>query len=89
MGNVYMQKLQQSTAVKGKTIEIEEVVNGAVHLITKEVITKYKILISEPLLQDDWMKGMCTELEGLSQGYGEKGTKDYVNGTHTVLFMDL
>ena len=34
------------------------------------------------------MKGMCKELESLSQGYGEKWIDNYVKGAHTVLFMD-
>jgi hypothetical protein len=32
---------------------------------------------------------MCKELGRLSQGYGEKGTDEYVKVTNTVLFMDL
>ena len=68
---------------------LKEVASGVVHPITKETITKYKKLINDPLLQDDWMKGMCKELGRLAQGCGEKGTDEYVKGTNTVLFMDL
>ena len=40
---------------------LEEVANSVVHPVTKRTITKYKKLINDPLLQDDWMKGMCKE----------------------------
>ena len=33
-------------------IDIEEYANGVVHPVTKETITKYKILIEDPLLKD-------------------------------------
>ena len=78
MGNSYMQELKQSMAYNANPIGLEEVANGVVHPVTKETITKYKKLINEPLLRDDWMKGMCKELGRLAQGYGEKGTDDYV-----------
>ena len=35
------------------------------------------------------MRGMCKELGRLAQGYGEKGTDDYIKDTNTVLFIDL
>ena len=68
---------------------MEEVGNSVVHSITKETIIKYKTLISDPLLQDNWMKGMCKDLGRLSQRYGEKRAEDHVKGTNTFLFMDL
>ena len=52
------------------TIGLEMVANGVVHRVTKEMITKYKKLINGPLLQDDWMKGICKEVGRLAQGYG-------------------
>ena len=52
---------------------LEEVANSVVHQVTKETITKYKKLINDPLLRDDWMKGMCKELGKVAQGYGENG----------------
>jgi hypothetical protein len=67
---------------------MEEVTNGVVQPVTKETITKYKRLISDPLLRD-WMKGMCKELGRLSQGYKEESTSEYVKSTNTVLLMDL
>ena len=88
-GNLYMQELQQSMANNATPSGLEEVASGVVHPVTKETITKYKKLINDPLLRDDWMKGMCKELGRLAQGYGEKGADDYVKGTNTVLFMDL
>ena len=80
MGNSYMQELQHSMANNTTLSGLEEVANGVVHPVTKETITKHKKLINDPLLQDDWMKGMCKELGRLSRGYGEKGAD---------LFMDL
>ena len=68
---------------------LEVVANGVTHPLTKETITKCKKLITDPLLRDDWMKGMCKELGRLAQGHGEKGADDYLKGTNTVLFMDL
>ena len=35
------------------------------------------------------MKGMCKELGRFSQGYGEKGSDEYIKGTNRVFFMDL
>ena len=32
---------------------------------------------------------MCKELGRLVQGYGQKGTYEYVKGTNTILSMDL
>ena len=52
---------------------MERTANGVVHPVTEETITKYKTLISDPLLQDNWTKGIFKELEKLSKGYGEKG----------------
>ena len=42
MDNLYMHKIQQSTAIKGKSIKTEEVASGAVHPLTKGTITRYK-----------------------------------------------
>ena len=68
---------------------LKEVANGVVHPVTKETITNYKKRINDPLLRDDWMKGVCKELGRLAHGYGKEGADDYVKGTNTVLFMDL
>ena len=40
---------------------MREMVNGVVHPVAKETITKYNKLIADPLLRDDWMKDMCKE----------------------------
>ena len=55
--------------------------NGVVHPITKETITNYKKLISDPILRDIWMRAMAKELGRLAQGYGD------VEGTNTVQFL--
>ena len=49
------------------TVSIEQIANGVVHPTTKETITKYKKLITDPLLRDDWMLVMCKELGLLAQ----------------------
>ena len=84
-----MQELQQSMVNNATPSGLEEVANGVVHQVTKETITKYKKLINDPLLRNDWMKGMCKVLGRLAQGYGKEGADDYVKGTNTVLFVDL
>ena len=81
MGNLYMQEFRQIMTNNADPIRLEAVANGVVYPVTKETITKYKNLINDPLLQDNWIKGMCKELGRLAQGYGEKGTDDYVKGT--------
>ena len=80
IGNAYMQELQQSMVNNDTPSGLEEVDNGVVHPVTKETITKYKTLINDPLLRDDWMKGMCKELGRLEQGYRKEGADDYVKG---------
>ena len=89
MGNLYMQELQQSTAENSNPIEMKEIATSVVYPITRDIITKYKQLISDPLVQDDWTKGMCKELVRLYQGYEEKRTGNYVKGMNRVLSMDL
>ena len=64
-------------------MDIKEQCNGVVHPITNKTITKYKKLINEPLLCDDWMKEMRIELGQLAQGYGS------TEGTDTIHFTSL
>ena len=52
-----------------------------VHPHTKETITRYIHIISNPVLRDVWIKAMCIELGRLYNGY--KDTK----GTQTVHYM--
>ena len=82
-------KLAACWRLETESTALKEVANGVVHPVTKETITKYKKLINDPLLRDDWMKGMCKELGRLAQEYREKGADDYVKGTNTVLFINL
>ena len=89
MGKSYVQELQQSMKNNTTPSGLKEVANDVVYPVTEEIITKYKTLINDSLLQYYWMKGMCKELGRLAQGYGEKGADDYVKGMNTVLFMDL
>ena len=50
IGIVYMQELQQSMVNNATPSRLKEVANGVVHPVTKEIITKYKKLINDPLL---------------------------------------
>ena len=52
------------------------------HPVTKETITKYQKLVSNPLLRDVWAEAMAKELGRLVQGY------DNVEGTDTIRFLD-
>ena len=83
MGNVFMDALKDQVAESKVNLDPEHVVNGVVHPVTKETITKYKKLINDPILRDTWLEGMCKELGRLAQGYGD------VKGTNTVRFMSL
>ena len=46
----------------------EHMANGVVHPVTKETITKYKKLISDPVLRETWLEAVCKELGRLAQG---------------------
>ena len=63
-------------------ITVKHTCNGVVHPVSGQVITKYKTLINDNLLQDIWEEAMCIELGRLSQGY-----KD-TQYTNTIRFMD-
>ena len=62
---------------------IEEVVNGVVHPVTKETITKYQKLVDYSILREIWEMAMCVELGGLTQGFGD------TKGTETIRFLEL
>ena len=62
---------------------IEEVVNGVVHPVTKETITKYQKLVDDPILREIWEMAMCVELGRLTQGFGD------TKGTETMRFLEL
>ena len=49
IGDLYMQELQQSIVENSNLTNIKEVANGVVHPITKETVTQYRTLISDPL----------------------------------------
>ena len=82
MGNEFLEELKR-TKIKASLHALEEVVNGVVHPVTKETITKYKQLIADPLLRETWPKAMCKELRRLCQGF------DKTEGTDTMKFLDL
>ena len=44
-------------------IDIEGYVNGVVHPITNDTITKYKTLIEDQIVKNKWKKAMCVELD--------------------------
>ena len=47
---------------------IDHVCNGVVHPVTKETITKYSKLVTDPLLRDIWTVAMLKELHQLADG---------------------
>ncbi len=56
-------------------------VNGVVHLMTNETMTKYAKIIEVPELRKVWLEAMCKELKRLAQGSGN------TKGTDTIQFM--
>ena len=89
IGNKYLEELSHMAGRNLDPVDIEQIVNGVVHPVTKEIITKYKKLIADPLLRDDWMLGVYKELGRLAQGYGKEDSDDYVKGTNTCFFMNF
>ena len=83
IGNVFVDSLKERVKESEANVHPEHMANGVVHPVTKETITKYKKLISDPLLRKTWLEAMCRELGRLAQGYGD------VKGTNTVRFMSL
>ena len=82
MGNAFLEELKR-TKINASPHALEEVANGVVHPVTKETITKYKQLITDPLLRETWSKAMCKELGRLCQGFGK------TEGTDTMRCLDL
>ena len=60
---------------------LKPMVNGAVYPVTKETITNYKTLISNPITRKIRLKAMAKELRRLAQGRGD------TKGTSTIQFM--
>ena len=79
MGNAFLEELKR-TAINATPTALDEVANGVVHPVTKEIITKYKKLIEDSLLRETWSKAMCKEVGRLCQGFGE------TEGTDTMSF---
>ena len=87
-----MEYLEELSHMAGRILDpvnIEQIVNGVIHPVTKETITKYKKLITDTVLRDEWMLGMCKKLGRLAQGYGEEGHDEYVEGTNTCFFVNF
>ena len=82
MGNIFMDTLK-GRVEECENCDPERVANGVVHPVSKETITKYKKIISDPILRDTWLEAMCKELGRLAQGYGD------TKGTNTIRFMNL
>jgi hypothetical protein len=61
-------KLNNSSNRFQHNINIEEVCNGVVHPITKQMITKYTKLMDDPALIGLWVPAMSKELHCLAQG---------------------
>jgi hypothetical protein len=63
-------------------INIEEVCNGILHPINKEMITKYTKLMEDPDLKGLWVPAMSKELHCLAQG------KEGVTfGSNTIFYL--
>ena len=71
------------TVKMSDSLDIKEVRNGAMHLITNKIITKYKKLLSHPLLRDVWLKAIRVKLGSLAQRYGN------IKGANTLKSMTL
>lgn len=76
LGNAYLDELSNMAGSNLGPVKIEQIINGVVHPITKETITKYKRIIANPLLKDDWMMGIYKKLGRLAQCHDETGTDD-------------
>jgi hypothetical protein len=75
-------KLNNSSNRFQNNINIEEVCNGIIHLITKEIITKYTKLMDDPALKDLWVPALSKEPQCLDQG------KEGVTvGTYTIFYL--
>ena len=68
MGNEYLEELSHMAGRNLDPVDTEQIANGVVHTVTNKTITKYKKLIADPVLRDDWMLGICKELGRLAQG---------------------
>jgi hypothetical protein len=75
-------KLNNSTNRFQHNINIEEICNGVIHPITKEVITKYTELMDNQALKDLWAPAMSKELHSLV-----KGKEDVMVGTNTIFYL--
>ena len=51
-----------------KELGVEHVANRVVHPVTKETITNYKKLISDPITCKIWLEAMAKELGRMAQG---------------------
>ena len=77
-----MDEMKHTIEFNDAPFSLQHMANGVVHPVTKETITKYKKLIEDPLLRDEWSKAMCRELGRLTQGFED--TKE----TNTMRFMN-
>ena len=66
MRNAFIEEMRQTVKVYDTLFSPDEVVNGVVHPVTKETITKYKQLIADPITRKVWEKAMCKELGRLT-----------------------
>ena len=48
MGNEYLEELSHVAGRNLDPVDIEQIANGVVHPVTKETITKYNKLITDP-----------------------------------------
>jgi hypothetical protein len=82
LSNTIPQTLQRHhKQYTGPISKIVHYCNGIVHPVTKETITNYRKLITDPLLKDLWTKAMSKELHQLAQG-----CHGVTKGTNTIIF---
>ena len=87
-GNTFLKEMRQTVTVNDTPLKSEDIMNGGVHPVTEEAITKYKQLIDDPLTREVWSKVMCEELGRLSQGYDKEGSPYHTEDTNSIGFLD-
>ncbi len=52
-------------------VDLQDLCNGVIHLITKKTLTNYEKVIECPKLRERWIKAMFKELGNIAQGYSD------------------
>ena len=89
IGKAFIEEMMKTIEIYDVLFGPEEMANRVVHPVTKETITKFKQLITDPITWDVFEKAMFKKLGRLTQGYGEIGSTHHTKGTDTMRFLDL